>query len=60
MIKKLISILNYLFLLFENVESLGKKYSLHSNEIVKIKNYKLLYIAITIINNNILEEVNKR
>lgn len=55
-----ISILNYLFLLFENVESLGKKYSLHSNEIVKIKNYKLLYIAITTINNNILEEVNKR
>ena len=50
------SIINYIFLIFDIAEPLGKKYSLHSNEKVVLNNYHELKSEIININNKILKK----
>ena len=46
-------ILNYMFFLFEIVEPLGTKFSLHTNAYVELKEYKQLKKKMKMINDEI-------
>ena len=51
------NIINYMFLIFDMAEPLGKKYSLHSNEKVVLRNYHKLKNEIININCKILKKI---
>ena len=49
--------LNYMFLLFDITEPLGNRYSLHSDEIIKIDEIDLIKSSILLLNKRILENI---